>query len=142
MFVDKVTVFIQTYDEASEKTASEQRQSVKSLSGKGVTEISLLKASDARPAGCVAYPVSSSLAVFLHVKGRVDIDAEIAKASKKLDKTRGGIERQRKIIKDPAYQEKASAELQESDKKRLVDLESEAAGYEGTIKQFEDLKLE
>jgi valyl-tRNA synthetase len=86
--------------------------------------------------------VSASAAVFLHVKGRVDIDGEIQKASKKLDKTRTLIERQKKILDDPAYTEKVSQELQEVEKKRLADLESERDGFEGTIKQFETLKLE
>lgn len=90
----------------------------------------------------MVFAVSSSAAVFLHVKGRVDIDGEIEKASKKLDKTRIGIERQRKILDDPAYKEKVSEELQEVERKKLADLESEKNGFEETIKQFEVLKLE
>jgi valyl-tRNA synthetase len=88
------------------------------------------------------FPVSSKAAVFLHVKGRVDIDGEIQKASKKLDRTRMGIERQRKILDDPAYKEKVSQELQEVEKKKLADLETEQRALDETIKQFETLKLE
>lgn len=86
--------------------------------------------------------MSASAAVFLHVKGRVDLDGEIAKASKKLEKTAAGIERQKKIIDDPKYQEKASIELQEIEKKKLADLEAEQRGFEETISQFERLKME
>jgi valyl-tRNA synthetase len=135
-------VSIQTYDDASLKTAREELQSIKSLSGKGVTSVEVIDAAAGRPAGCVVWPVSAGAAVFLHVKGRVDIDAEIAKAAKKLEKTGQQIERQRKLISDPKYIEKVLAELQEADKKKLTDLESEAAGFQATIKQFEDLKLE
>jgi valyl-tRNA synthetase len=135
-------VYIQTHNETAQETAAAQVQSIKSLSGKGVTSIDILSGSDARPAGCVAYPVSSAATVYLHVKGRVDIDNEIDKASKKLQKTRGAITKQQKLLNDKAYQEKASAELQQADHKKLADLESEAAGFEGTIKQFEGLKLE
>lgn len=78
----------------------------------------------------------------MHVKGRVDIDGEIQKAAKKLEKTRTGIERQRKILDDPAYQQKVSKELQEIERKKLGDLETEQRGFEETIKQFETLKLE
>jgi valyl-tRNA synthetase len=117
-------------------------QSIKSLSGKGVTSIEVLSASDSRPTGCVAYPVSSAATVFLHVKGRVDIDNEIDKANKKLQKTRAAIQKQQKLLNDTAYQQKASVSLQEQDRKKLADLESEANGFEGTIKQFEGLKLE
>lgn len=107
-----------------------------------MASLSILSASDARPPGCVVFPVSSEAAVFLHVKGRVDIDGEIQKASKKLDRTRMGIERQRKILDDPAYKEKAGQELQEVEKKKLADLETEQRALDETIKQFETLKLE
>lgn len=80
--------------------------------------------------------------MFLHVKGRVDIDGEIAKAAKKLEKTRGGLEKQRKIIDDPKYKEKVSKDLQEVEKRKLGDLETEEKGYVETIRQFEQLKLE
>lgn len=88
------------------------------------------------------FSVSSAAAVFLHVKGRVDIDGEIVKASKKLDKTKAGIEKQKKILDDPAYKEKVSPELQEVERRKLGDLETEKNGFEETIKQFETLKLE
>lgn len=117
-------------------------QSIKSLSGKGVSSISILSATDARPLGCVVFSVSSSAAVFLHVKGRVDIDAEIQKAVKKLEKTKVGLEKQKKILSDPLYQQKASEELQEVERKKLADFEVEQRGFEETIKQFEALKLE
>ena len=117
-------------------------QSIKSLSGKGVTSISVLSSADSRPAGCVVFAISSSAAVFLHVKGRVDIDGEISKASKKLEKAMQGIERQNKILGDQGYKEKVSAELQEVERKKLADLEAEMVAFEETIKQFEGLKVE
>jgi valyl-tRNA synthetase len=80
--------------------------------------------------------------VFLHVKGRVDIDAEISKASKKLEKARQGLEKQRKILGDEAYKEKVSKELQDVEKAKLGDLEVEVKAFEETIGQFENLKLE
>ncbi|KAL8297487.1 hypothetical protein RB597_006538 [Gaeumannomyces tritici] len=139
---DEAQVYIQAYNETSLKTAQAELQSIKSLSGKGVTSVEVIKGEAGRPAGCVVFPVSAGAAVFLHVKGRVDIDAEIAKAAKKLEKTGGQIDRQRGLITDPKYIEKVSSELQEADRKKLVDLESEADGFKATIKQFEDLKLE
>jgi valyl-tRNA synthetase len=117
-------------------------QSIRSLSGKGVSSITVLSASDSRPAGCVVFAVSSAAAVFLHVKGRVDIDGEISKATKKLEKTKQGIERQNKILGDEGYKEKVSAELQEVERRKLADLEVEMKGFEETIRQFEGLKME
>lgn len=135
-------MFIQTYDSTSHSTATAQIQSIKSLSGKGVSSLSILSLSDSRPPGCVVFSVSSACAVFLHVKGRVDMDAEIQKASKKLEKTKQGIERQKKILGDEGYKEKVSKELQEVEINKLKDLETERSAFEETIKQFEQLKME
>lgn len=53
-----------------------------------------------------------------------------------------GIDKQKKILDDPAYKEKVSAELQEIERRKLGDLETEKKAFEETIKQFETLKLE
>ncbi|KAK7907877.1 tRNA synthetases class I-domain-containing protein [Apiospora marii] len=139
---DEAKVYIQTYDETAHKTVADQLASIKSLSGKGVTSVDIVPGTDSRPAGSVAFPVSSAAAVFLHVKGRVDLDAEIDKANKKLERTRQSIAKQQKLLADPKYIEKTPQNLQEDAKRKLGDFESEAKGFEGTIKQFEDLKLE
>jgi valyl-tRNA synthetase len=70
------------------------------------------------------------------------MDAEIQKASKKLEKTKQGIERQKKILGDKDYKEKVSQELQEVEINKLKDLETERSAFEETIKQFEQLKME
>ncbi|KAF7542274.1 hypothetical protein G7Z17_g11717 [Cylindrodendrum hubeiense] len=139
---DEVNVIIQGYNETSLTTVKQQVSSIKTLSGKGIKDVEILSPDAARPAGCVAYPVSTEAAVFLHVKGRVDLDAEIAKAQKKLDKAKSNIQKQEKILKDPGYVEKVSAAVQETDQKRLADAKQELQSFEETIKQFEQLKLE
>ena len=70
------------------------------------------------------------------------MDGEIQKATKKLEKTRQGIERQNKILNDKDYKEKVSQELQEVEMRKLADLETEQKAFEETIKQFEALKME
>ena len=104
--------------------------------------MTILSSTDARPSGCVVFSVSSSAAVFLHVKGRVDIDAEISKASKKLEKTKQGIQKQEKILNDAEWRQKVAKELQEVEERKMRDLETEAFAFEETIKQFENLKTE
>lgn len=86
--------------------------------------------------------MSAAAAVFLHVKGRVDLDAEIAKAKTKLAKAEAAIAKTSKILSDKTYQEKVAEATKEADAKRLKDQESEARILEGTISQFEALKLE
>ena len=70
------------------------------------------------------------------------MDAEIAKAQKKIEKIQQNMAKQDKILKDPKYTEKVSAEVQESDKKKLAEAQQEIQSFQETIKQFEQLKLE
>ncbi|KEY67624.1 hypothetical protein S7711_07821 [Stachybotrys chartarum IBT 7711] len=139
---DEADIIIQAYDETALKTCKEQISSIKSLSGKGIREINILGPDAARPAGSVAYPISTSASVFLHVKGRVDMDAEIAKAQKKLDKAKSNVQKQEKILLDPAYKDKVSEEVRDADQKKLAEAKQEMQSFEETIKQFEQLKLE
>jgi valyl-tRNA synthetase len=139
---DEAKIFIQAYDAASYKTVSEEKSSIRSLCGKSAMKIDIISPGHARPAGCVAFPLSSAVSVFIHVKGRVNLDEEIAKATKRLEKTHAAVQKQRKLVSDPAYMEKVAVATQNADKKKLADLESEANGFEATIEQFEQLKLE
>ncbi|KAK0759195.1 hypothetical protein N5P37_008077 [Trichoderma harzianum] len=139
---DEAKIFIHAYDAASHKTVSEEKSSIRSLSGKGAMEIEILSPDHARPTGCVAFPVSSAVSVFIYVKDRVDLDEEIAKAAKKLEKARAAVQKQTKLLQDPVYIEKVAVATQNADKKKLADLESEANGFETTIEQFKQLKLE
>jgi valyl-tRNA synthetase len=139
---DEAKIFIQAYDAASHKTVSEEKSSIRSLSGKSAMEIEILSLNHARPTGCVAFPVSSAVSVFIYVKDRVDFDEEIAKATKKLEKARAAVQKQHKLLQDPVYIEKVAVATQNADKKKLADLESEANGFETTIEQFRQLKLE
>jgi valyl-tRNA synthetase len=135
-------IFIQAYDAAPYKTVSEEKSSIRALSGKGAINIEILSPEHARPTGCVAFPVSSAVSVFIHVKDRVDLDEEITKAAKKLEKAQAAVQKQRKLVTDPAYVEKVAVATQDADKKKLADMESEAHGFETTIEQFKQLKLE
>jgi valyl-tRNA synthetase len=112
------------------------------LSGKAVKNIQILGPDAARPAGCVSYPVSTEASTFLYVKGRVDMDAEIAKAQKKLDKANANVQKQEKILNDPSYKEKVSEDVQAVEVKKLAESKQEARSFEETIKQFEQLKVE
>ena len=139
---DSGVLYIQLFDETAYKTCQEQLQSIRSLSGKGVADISLLKGADNKPAGCVPSAVSSAATVFLVVKGRVDIDNEIEKAQKKLEKAAEAVKKQKKILSDEAYKTKVSKELQEVEQRKLEDAEAEVREMEISMQQFQALKLE
>lgn len=70
------------------------------------------------------------------------MDAEIAKAQKKLDKAKSNVQKQEKILLDPAYKDKVSEEVRDADQKKLAEARQEMQSFEETIKQFEQLKLE
>lgn len=135
-------IFIQASDADAYKTIEEQVSSIRSLSGKGIGSITVVAPEAARPAGCVAYPIGASATVFLHVKGRVDLDAELDKATKKLEKTKAAADKQRKLVTGADYVAKVAVATQEADQKRLADMESEEKGFAATIEELKQLKLE
>lgn len=135
-------VIIQAHSETALATCNQEVGSIKSLSGKAVQSMVVVGPEESRPAGCVAYPVSTSATVFLHVKGRVDVEAEIVKAQTKLDKAEASIRKQEKILADAGYQAKVSEQVQELERRRLADAKQEALSFQETIRQFERLRLE
>ena len=137
-----MSVIIQPHDKQSSTTCSEQVTSIKSLAGKGINDVKVLEPDADRPTGCVAYPVSTTATAYLYVKGRVDLDAEITKAQKKIDKAKQGIQKQEKLLTDSGYKEKVSAEVQEADQRKVAVAKAEIQSFEATIQQFEQLKLE
>ena len=139
---DDGVVYVQTSNPSAHATCTAEVASIRSLSGKAASSITILGSNDAKPLGCVVFAVSSDAAVFLSVKGKVDFDAEIAKAQKKLERANEVVKKQRAILEDKEYKAKVSEELQEVERKRLKDAEAEAGEFEESIGMFERLKLE
>lgn len=135
-------VIIQAHNATALETCEREVASIKPLSGKAVEDMAVVGPEAPRPAGCVAYPVSTSAAVFLHVKGRVDMDAEISKARKKLDRASANAERQERLLADPGYRDKVSAAVRDMDERKLADARQEEHHFRETMTQFEQLKLE
>ncbi|KAL2408088.1 Valine-tRNA ligase, mitochondrial [Exophiala dermatitidis] len=117
-------VFIQTHTTTARGTLMAQLQSIKSLAGKGVPGIAIIDVGAPNPGGCVAFPVAADATVLLHVKGRADIDAEISKASTKLQRVCGSIRSQSQRLSAHGYMENATEEVVELDKRKLTDLEA------------------
>ncbi|ERS99820.1 valine-tRNA ligase [Sporothrix schenckii ATCC 58251] len=139
-----VDVFVQTTNDDAHATATQEVPAIRSLLGKagGSARITVLPPGAPRPVGCVAVQVSGAASVFLHVKGHVDLDAEIKKAQTKLSKASANAAKTRKLVGDATYKEKVAAATQEADQQRLAEQESEVQQLEQTVQQFEALKLE
>ncbi|EPE06340.1 valyl-trna synthetase [Ophiostoma piceae UAMH 11346] len=143
-----ISLSVLTTTEDAYKTATAEVAAIRALAGKSVTganaaaKITILAPGTARPVGCVAFQASGAAIVFLHVKGHVDLDAEIKKAETKLGKAKVLAAKTSKQISDPVYKEKVAAATQEADQARLAEQESEVEQLAETMKQFEALKLE
>ena len=127
------------------ETCRTQLISIRSLGGKAMTganaSLSVLSNNDPRPTGCVVQAVNADAAVYLLVRGRVDIDAEISKARTRLEKASQAVAKQRKI-RDGDGWEKMRKEAQESEERKLEDALQEVEVLEGSVAQFQRLKLE
>lgn len=86
--------------------------------------------------------VSASAAVFLQVKGRVDLAAEIQKLSEKLEKANERVKRQRGLVGDAGWQAKVDTRVGEAERNKLGDWEAEVRELEGSLARWEALRLE
>lgn len=140
---ENANVYIQCLDSEALETCKAQLPSIRSLGGKAMTghaaSVSILEPKDSKPPGCVAQAVGASAAVYLLIKGHVDLNAEIQKAETRLSKAREDVKKQRKIIEGQGWG-RIKREIQEIEERRLNNAESEVRILEGSINHFESLK--
>ena len=139
---DNGLLSIQLFTPTALDTCTSQLPSIRSLSGKGVADIVIIEGKAKKPAGCVPFAVNASATVFLLVKGRVDIEKEIEKARKKMERAGEVVRKQRGILADESFRSKVKADLQEREREKLRDAEKEVEEMERSLEEFERLKLE
>ena len=136
-------VYIQCLDTEALETCKAQLPSIRSLGGKAMTghaaSANILEPKDSKPPGCVAQAVGVSAAVYLLIKGHVDLNTEIQKAESRLAKAREDVKKQRKMIEGQGWG-KMKREIQEIEERRLNNAESEVRILEGSINHFGSLK--
>ncbi|QHS73405.1 valine--tRNA ligase [Saccharomyces paradoxus] len=133
-------VFVESNHEEYFKTAKDQKDSIVSLI-KAIDEVTVVRDASEIPEGCVLQSVNPEVNVHLLVKGHVDIDAEIAKVQKKLEKankSKNGIEQ---TINSKDYETKANEQAKEANKTKLDNTVAEIEGLEATIENLKRLKL-
>lgn len=135
-------VYLQLFDGAAADVCREQLYTIRSLVGRKVTSLTLLGAGDAGPAGCIANPVSRTTTAFLQLKGQVDVDAEIEKATKKLGKAKEALRKQQTVMQSEKYKKKASEKVREIEEQKLENAQAEVEEYSKTLSLFQRLKLE
>ncbi|KAL8947813.1 MAG: hypothetical protein Q9222_005940 [Ikaeria aurantiellina] len=145
---DNAQLYVQLHDKEAQQTLEAEAQSLRSLSGKAVapsdsgSSITILSAEEKQPAGCVAQSVSVAATVLMHVKGKIDLDAEIDKAKKKLQAASMGAKKQRAILDGMQGKEGVREEVKEEEMRKLKDGEAEMDILRGVVERFESLRLE
>ncbi|KAL2150011.1 hypothetical protein VTH82DRAFT_7687 [Thermothelomyces myriococcoides] len=136
--------FVKVSTEESLEKVRGQLPAIKTLSGKGIAEVSLLGPDTdeaSSPRGCAVYVVSADVAVLLQVSTQItDIDAEIKKINTKLQKTELAIKKQKELMDREGFA-KASDVVITAEKKKLADAEAAKENYERTLAEFSKLKL-
>ncbi|KAL6949099.1 valine--tRNA ligase [Hanseniaspora vineae] len=117
-----------------------QKTSIVSLI-KAIDEVAVFDKNDKIPEGCVLESVNADVNVHILVKGQVDIDSEITKTEKKLEKIVKSKQSIEKTISSKDFTEKASEDVKQQTQTRLQDIVSEIDGLEATIANLQRLKL-
>ncbi|KAI7255738.1 valyl-tRNA synthetase-like protein [Hortaea werneckii] len=132
--------FVQPLNEDTYRTASAEQPAIKILSGKHLSELTVLEPSQGPPAGCVVYPVSADVAVFLQLPGSVDAQKEIQKMKPKMTKAADAVKQQQTVLGSLSQQ--VSEEVRKKEELHLKDLQSEQRMYEESLARFEQMKLQ
>lgn len=119
---------------------SEQKESIVSLI-KAIQEVSVVKSSSDVPEGCVLEAVNPEINVHVLVKGQVDIDSEISKVGKKLEKVLNFKKNLEKSISVKDYETKVNSDIQEQNKVKLENYQADIEGFESTITNLKKLQL-
>ncbi|KAF2674470.1 valyl-tRNA synthetase [Microthyrium microscopicum] len=127
---------VQASDDASFSIIKSELQAIKSLAGKGVTSVSILGPNDPTPTGSAVYVVGKTAAVFLEVKGQVDVDDEIKKAQTKLKKASDGASKLKMQLADEEFRAHVSAGVLETEETRLAEFDAQISNYERRIENL------
>ena len=130
---------VQPQDDEAYQTAHSESSAIKTLSGKYLGNLTVLKPGEAVPAGCAVYPVSAAAAVFIELKGKVEPDTEINKIKPKIAKAADAVKEQERVIS--SLGDKVSDTVKKLEEKKLKDRLSEQRMYEESLAKFEELKL-
>lgn len=134
------SVFVESANEKLFDIAESQKDSIVSLI-KAVEKVNVVSKVQDIPSGCVLASVSPEVNVHLLVKGMIDIDKEVAKFTKKLEKSKNTLSGLEKIMNSSDYESKASETAKEKNLQSKEKTIAEIEGFEKTIANLEKLKL-
>lgn len=137
--------FVKTSTAASHASVEPQEQAINALCGKAISELTVVgpdAPETAIPQGCAIFVISSDIVVLLDVAaGITDMNAEITKLRTKLQKSEGVSSKQRELISNETFVERASDVTRDTEQKKLADAEAANENYRRTIEAFEKMSL-
>ncbi|CCC67713.1 hypothetical protein NCAS_0A11550 [Naumovozyma castellii] len=133
-------VYVESNHDESFETTTSQKDSIVSMI-KAIDEVTVVRKSSEIPEGCVLKAVNPDVNVHLLVKGHIDIEAEIAKVQKKLEKANKSKQNIEQTIGRKDYESKANDQAKEANKVKLENSVAEIEGLEATIENLNRLKL-
>lgn len=134
------SVFVESANPKYFEIAESQKDSIVSLI-KAVEKVNVVSKAEEIPSGCVLAAVVPEVKVHLLVKGMIDIDAEIGKFEKKLEKSKTALTNLEKIMSSGDYESKASDAAKEKNEQSKEKTLAEIDGFQKTIENLEKLKL-
>ncbi|KAG0680591.1 valine--tRNA ligase [Pichia californica] len=134
------SVFVESANPKFFEIAESQKDSIVSLI-KAVEKVNVVSKAEEIPSGCVLSTVVPEVNVHLLVKGMIDIEKEVAKFQKKLEKSKTGLNNLEKIMSSDDYESKASESAKEKNLQSKDKTIAEIEGIETTIANLEKLKL-
>ncbi|KAI5918804.1 tRNA synthetases class I-domain-containing protein [Camillea tinctor] len=114
---------------------------IRALATKSAESITIVQDKNDVKAGCAVYTISPTVNVFLDVAEQVN-KAMVAKTSERLAKARDLVAKQRKLIEDKAWAEKASEAVRDLELAKLTAAEAQVGSLALSIEQFEKLNLD
>jgi valyl-tRNA synthetase len=138
---EKAKFIIQASDNASHKILKEQVTSIRSLSGKGIEAIEIISQDQPTPTKSYCYLATFNVVLYLEIAKAIDVDEEIAKAQAKLKKSSQAYDKQLKFVSTEDFKGKVNEAVQQTEKEKLDELQSQVRNYEKSIEMFSALKL-
>jgi valyl-tRNA synthetase len=134
---EKITALLVPYDEDAQKIVSANKTSIMSLARLEKCEI--LADSKSAFSKCAVTPVrleSLSIDVVVPLEGLVDIDEEIKRLRKAIDKTQKDISGLNHRLEDPHFVSNAPADIVDETRAQLEQLKSEIASLETSLSRL------
>ncbi|EMC95433.1 hypothetical protein BAUCODRAFT_541606 [Baudoinia panamericana UAMH 10762] len=134
--------YIQALNSTAHSIASAEVASIKTLSGKYLTTVTVLNQSDPIPAGSAVYPLGSDAAVFIQLQGKIDPDAEIKKLKGKMEEAARVVKEQERILAGLELGASGVAEeVRRREEEGLRGKVAEQRAFEESVARFEEMKL-